>query len=332
MPNNIPDLRVTLDGVDLTSKIRPRLMSLTISEKRGGEADQLELVIDDSDGKMALPKAGAVLHVQIGWLQGSEVTAGLVDKGSFKVDEVEHKGSPDQISIKGRSADFTSELRNRRAKSWHDITLGTVISEVARRNGLTPRVAPALASIALKSVIQSRESDMALMRRLGREHDAVATVKRGALIFSPVGAGQTTTGKAIPSLTLRRRDGDQHSYRIAKREESEGVTASYHDRRQARRHDVTVGKAGGARRLSRTYASEGHARTAAKSAHRRATRQPVTFDYNLALGQQGIAPERKVKLVGFKAEIDAVSWLVSEVTHTLSDRGYTQQVKLERAP
>ena len=35
---------------------------------------------------------------------------------------------------------------------------------------------------------QSRESDLAFLRRPGREHDAVATVKAGRLILSPIGA------------------------------------------------------------------------------------------------------------------------------------------------
>jgi phage protein D len=87
---NIPDFRVSLDGRDLTGTIRSRLISLGITEKRGDEADQLDIVLDDSDGRLELPAAGAVLTVQLGWKQGSDVRPGLIDKGSFKVDEVEH--------------------------------------------------------------------------------------------------------------------------------------------------------------------------------------------------------------------------------------------------
>lgn len=249
MSANIPDFRLTLEGrdlrgavfgtaaelLDITARVRPRLIGLTLTEKRGDEADQLDITLDDSDGKLEMPKPGAVLRLQLGWRQGRDVTAGLVDKGSFKVDEVEHGGPPDQIRITARSADFTSDLKARREKSWHDTTLGAVVSEIAGRNGLQPRCPAALASIPLASVVQSRESDMALLRRLGREYDAVATIKAGALIVMPIGAGETPTGKPLAEITLRRRDGDRHSYRLAKRDDGEGVTASWHDRKAARR-------------------------------------------------------------------------------------------------
>jgi phage protein D len=93
---------------------RLRLVSLAISEKRGDEADQLDIVLDDADGLLAIPPEGARLLVMLGWKQGRDVAPGLVHKGSFKVDEVNHSGPPDQIRIRARAADFTSAIRNRR--------------------------------------------------------------------------------------------------------------------------------------------------------------------------------------------------------------------------
>jgi phage protein D len=327
--SNIPDFRVTLDGKDLTSSIRPLLISLTITEKRGDEADQLDITIDDSTGRVALPPAGAVLSVEIGWKQGSDVTIGLVPKGSFKVDEIEHSGPPDTIAIRASSADFTSDLRVRREKSWHDSTLGAIVGEVARKNGLEPRCAASLASIAVPVVAQSRESDMALLRRLGREYDAVATIKAGKLLFAPIGSGASASGQSLARLTIRRRDGDRHSFRLEKREESEGVVAEYHDRRAAKRKSVTVGKASGARRLSHVYASESSAHRAAKSTMSRAKRAPGSLDISLALGRADVFPEQKASALGFKREIDAMKWIVVSVTHTLSERGFMTALKVE---
>ncbi|WP_272945502.1 contractile injection system protein, VgrG/Pvc8 family, partial [Sphingobium sp. ba1] len=206
--NNIADWRVTMDGRDLTGAMRPRLVSLTLSEKRGDEADQLDIILDDSDGLLAIPKEGAVLRLALGWKQGRDVTIGLVDKGRYKVDDVSHTGPPDQIRIRARATDFTSDIRNRREQSWKATTLGAVLTEVAGRNGLIARIAPALAATALPSISQSRESDIAFLRRLGRDYGAVATIKDKTLIFTPIGAGQTSGGHTLPTITLRRRDGD----------------------------------------------------------------------------------------------------------------------------
>lgn len=55
-----------------------------------------------------------MLNVQLRWKQGGDVTPGLVDKGSFKVDEVAHSEAPDVVTIRARSVDFTSDLKTRR--------------------------------------------------------------------------------------------------------------------------------------------------------------------------------------------------------------------------
>lgn len=331
--NNVADWRVTLDGVDLTDRIRPRLVSLALSEKRGDEADQLDIVLSDHDGMLAIPPEGAVLRLQLGWKQGRDVTAGLIDKGSFKVDDVSHSGPPDQITIRARAADFTSEIRNRRSQSWANTTLGAVLSEIASRNGLTARIAPALASIALPALSQSRESDVAFLRRLGRENDAVATIKDKHLIFAPKGAGQTSDGRALPTLTIRRRDGDGHSWQRQKRDGQEGVSASWHNRKAAKKQTVTEGPSQGAKKLRKVYPDEASARRAAQAEQRRLQRAPATLDINLALGRADAYPEARVAVTGFKAEIDGTTWLISEVSHRLDKGdGFRTTLKMETVP
>jgi len=331
--NNVPDWRITLDGQDLTSRMRPRLVSLSLSEKRGDEADQLDIVLSDTDGLLAIPPEGAVLHLQLGWLKGRDVIVGLIDKGSFKVDDVAHSGPPDQVTIRARAADFTSEIRNRRSQSWKNTTLGAVLAEVAGRNALTARIAPALASITLPAISQSRESDIAFLRRLGRENDAVATIKDKHLVFAPKGAGQTSTGEAMPALTIRRRDGDGHNWQRQKRDGQEGVTATWHDKKGAKKKTVTVGRADGAKKMRKVHPDEASARRAATAESDRLKRAPATFDMKLALGRAELIPEARATVVGFKDVIDAGKWLVSEANHRLDKAGgFTTDLKMETAP
>lgn len=336
---NIPDVRVVVNGNDITpmlfgqvqrgGRARNRLISLSIAEKRGEDADQLDLVIDDSDGAVALPVTGATIAVSIGWRQGSEVTPGLVDKGSYIVDEVGHSGPPDVVTIKAHAADFTGKLKTRQERGWHDTTLGAIVAEIAQRHGLKSNCADSLASIAIGAKAQSRESDLAFLRRLGRERNAVAKIANGTLILKPIGDGKTASGKTLPSVIIRRRDGDQHQFQRQKREEVTGVTASWRDRAGAKHEKVTDGEKEGARRLSRVYGSESEARDAAKAAHARAGREPLSLSMTLALGRADIHPEQRASVAGYKPAIDSAPWLVAEVTHTISERGYQSQLKLD---
>lgn len=329
---NIPDFKVTLNGQDLTTRLRPRLVELTITDKRD-DADQLEIVIDDTDGRVALPKTGDQLTVSIGWKSGPDVTIGLVLKGNFLVDDISHEGPPDTIRITARSADFTSksDFRTRRQQAWTNTSVGAVLHDIAARNSWQLKVAPDVASIQLASVHQSRESDAALLRRLGREHDCLATIKNGFLLFQRVGAGKTAGGTTLPTYVFARRDGDRHHFQLTKREEVEGVSASYHDRGQGKHVRIVSGTAKGAKHLSRVYPNAAAARRAADAARTRAKRQPAKLDITAAYGVADLGVERPVTVKGFKAEIDATPWLIAEVAHRITSSGFTTEMHLEPA-
>jgi uncharacterized protein len=325
-----PAFRVLVDGKDISPVMAPRLIQLDIQEKRAEEADEVTIVLDDSRGDLAIPAGGAKLDVSIGWKRPGQ-SADLFSKGSFKVDTVEHDGSPDRLTIKGSSADFTGDMRVRRDRSWTDTTLGAVVSQVAKAHGLDPRCAAELAAVQVKILAQSGESDLAMLRRIGREHDAVATVKAGKLILKRIGDGKTSTGAAIADVTVRRAEGDGHRWSRQKREEYTGVTASWHDQDGAAKKTVTVGQAAGARKLSRVYASEASARRAATAARSRQKRQPATLDVYIAEGRADLYPERRARVSGFKAEIDATTWLIVQATHSVSKGGFTTQLQMESA-
>ena len=331
MTQNKAQLQVTLDGQDLTERIAPRLISLTITEKRGEAADELDLVLHDHDGKLAIPKSGAKLKIKMGWERGDDVTVGLVDKGLFTVDEVEHSGPPDIVTIRGRSAAVSKSLRTRKDKGHKDTTVGKIVEKVAGDNGLTAHVDPALAQIEVKIAGQSAKSDMNFVRDFGRRHDATATVKDGKLIFAPIGTGKTASGKSLPSITLTRVSGWDHRFSRADRNSGNGVEASWHDTKEAKRKTVKAGGGDKPRRLKKVHASEADATAAATSAHKRDQRRAATFDYTLAWGRPDLAVETRVTLSGWKAEIDAIKWLVTEATHTLDASGLKTNIKLETA-
>ncbi|MBJ3641499.1 phage late control D family protein, partial [Salmonella enterica subsp. enterica serovar Weltevreden] len=119
-----PDYMLMLDSRDITGNISDRLMSMTLTDNRGFEADQLDLELDDADGKIVLPRRGAVITLALGW-KGQP----LFPKGAFTVDEIEHTGAPGRLTIRARSADFRETLNTRREKSWHKTTVGEVVKE-----------------------------------------------------------------------------------------------------------------------------------------------------------------------------------------------------------
>ena len=353
MRGALADYRLSLEGRDLSplagnpfseilrdhfrATISPRLISLSLSEKRGGEADCLDIVLHDHDGKLEIPQPGAVLALQLGWARGSEVPIGLVDKGRFKVDEAEWSGPPDIVTIRARSADFASGFDRRRERSLVSRTLGEIVRDIAAGQGLAAQVDPALAGLAVEVLEQDELSDAALLRSLGRRFDAAATVKNGVLLFLSIGAGRTASGGALPAGTLSRASGDRYCYRRGERGQFEGVEARWHDRESGERRTVRSrdgeerGSAGKPpKRLRRTYHSENAARRAADGADAKMLRAAAEFEIDLAYGRPDLFPEQPLQVNGFKAEIDARRWLVAETDHTLdASGGLGTKLKLE---
>jgi uncharacterized protein len=120
-----PAYHLIVDGVDITSKVNGRLIRLTLTEALSEEADTLSLSLSDHDGAIVLPHHGAVISLALGW-EGER----LIDKGTFMVDETEHQGPPDEITIRARSANLRDDLPGKKSRSWTRVTLGELVREL----------------------------------------------------------------------------------------------------------------------------------------------------------------------------------------------------------
>jgi phage protein D len=321
----MPAFRLTVDGIDIAPKILSRLMSLELTDNRGIEADQLSIALSDHDGLLAIPPKGALLHLWLGWSD-----TGLVDKGTYTVDETEHSGAPDVLNIRARSADLRKGLKTKRERSWSNTTLGQVLGDIALGNNLTPSVASALGGQPILQLDQANESDANLISRIGEEFDAVISVKAGCLLCLPTGGGKTASGLDLPHITLTRADGDQHRYLQADRDSYEGVRAYYYDVNSAKKQEAIAGGGDNLKDLRHTYSDQQSALRAARAEFRRLQRGSATLSYTLAMGRPDLIPELTYTLQGVKEEIGEIIWYGGNVQHSLSaDGGYTMSLELE---
>nr|WP_274539929.1 phage late control D family protein [Xenorhabdus mauleonii] len=231
-----PAFRLETNNKDITGKIQSRLMSLTLTDNRGLESDQLDLELDDSDGQLALPSRGDILTLELGWHGHS-----LTPKGKFVVDEIEHSGAPDRLTIRARSADFRGDLNAKREQSYHKQTLESIVSTVAARNQLQFQISDDLKGIAMH-IDQTNESDVSFLTRIAKQEGAIASVKNGELLFIRQGENKTASGKAITPVLITRKSGDSHRFSLSDREAYTGVIAQWQDTRTATKQTVKLHK------------------------------------------------------------------------------------------
>ncbi len=317
-----PQYVITVDGVNITNKLNARLMSLSLVDNRGFEADTLTIVIDDSDGMITLPKMDATINVQIGFNL-------LVDRGDFVVDAVSHTGAPDVITISAKSADFRGKLLEPRNKAYHQKTIKQIVDEIAERNDLEAWVNIELGETKIQDRQQRNESDANFLTRLANEFDAIATIKKGTLLFLKRGDSKTARGKELPTIIITRSQGDNHSYSVNTRDAYTGVKAKYVSNEWGDRKEILAGNDEKTTMLRKVYQSENEAMTAAENELKKLKRGTASFSFNLAIGKPELIAESPVKVLGFKADIDSKDWVAIRVTHNLDQNGLTTQVEAE---
>ncbi|WP_440866820.1 phage late control D family protein [Symbiopectobacterium purcellii] len=342
----VPAFNVMLGGKSLTA-LSDHLMSLSLTDNRGFDADQVTISLDDTDGLLGLPSRGAEIALSIGWMGEP-----LIYKGLYTVDEIAHEGPPDVLNITARSADFRDEFNVKREVSWHDVTVERVVSAIAHRYGLKAQISDMLMSIEIDHADQTQESDMSFLTRMAEMLGAIATVKNGALLFILPGGGVTASGKALPSFSITRSSGDGHRFRIADRDAYTGVRAYWLDLNVGKKKKVSVkrrrtqakpkkeksssregeymeGADGNVYVLRKTYQNETAAKRAAAAKWQQLQRGAAEFSITLARGRADLYPEMHGTVTGFKAEIDNQEWIISRAEHVIDGSGFTTRLELE---
>ncbi|MGV0998259.1 MAG: contractile injection system protein, VgrG/Pvc8 family [Fluviibacter sp.] len=214
--------QVTVNGTDISTLVNKKLMSLTLTDANGLEADTLDLMLDDSKGDIDIPPRGASIKIMLGWPD-----TGVVDKGTYTVDEIEHSGSPDTLTIRARSADLREGLTQKKELSWQAITVGDLVRKKASDNSYEAVVASEYDDMEPRHIAQQMQSDADLLTRLAEQYDAICTVKDGKLLFIKAGTGKTNSGIDLPTAAITRKSGDRHRFTIRDRDNYVAVAAYY---------------------------------------------------------------------------------------------------------
>lgn len=321
--------------------VNDRLIRLTVTENRGFTADTIEVELEDTDGALKPPSRGTPIDVAIGW-KGKP----LVKKGTFIVDEITLHGPPDTLTISARSADFRADFNVKRDYSWHNCTVNYVVRAIAGRYNLIPAISTELASLELDHGDQTKESDISFLTRIADMLGAATTIKNGYLLFFTPGTGRTPGGKVLPSITITRRSGDSHFFRVADRDAYTGVEAYWLDLGFGKKRKTRVtgrrrkgssskeghyldGAEGNVYVMRYTYATERGARRAAVAKWQQLKRGAAEFNLTLARGQPELYPELHARMQGFKSVIDENDWTIVRTVHAITQQGYRTALDLE---
>ena len=210
---------------DVTAQISERLLSLRVRDEEGYRSDAVEIRVDDRGGETELPRRGVALEVELGY-----EASGRVAMGRYVVDEVELSGPPETLTVRATAADMRTGAKQRKTRSWDQVTIGDLVATVARDHDLEPRVERGLAGIVLPHVDQTDESDLHLLTRLGEKYDAAARPAGGRLVFARRGAGRSATQGAVTAVRVAREQAGDYRVMFDDRRRYGAVKAYWYDR------------------------------------------------------------------------------------------------------
>lgn len=318
-----PAFRIIADSIDVTAAIADRLLLLAISDAAGMDSDTAQLVVDDRDARLALPRTGAELTISMGYQE-----TGLARMGIFVVDEVIASGPPAQIAIRARAADLCQNMKRPRTRSWGATTIGAIVAAIAAEHGYTPGCAAALSAAAIGHIDQVDESDLHFLTRLARQRGAVAKPAGKTLIFAPAGQAKSLTGKDLPTVTIGRLD-DRSSYEvtIAERGKYPAVTARYWDPATAQEVPITAGSGEPVYTIGRRYPDRDAADSAARAKLAAFARGSATLRLSCP-GDTRVAAEGRVTIEGIRSGVDG-EWTVTRAAHRIDRGGYACDIEAE---
>lgn len=225
-----PAWSISADGVDITSRFNDRLLELTVTDNEGLKSDSCEILVDDRDGQLAIPRKGAILAISMGYRE-----TGLTFMGLYTVDEVEVSGFPRQMRISASAADLREKLKEQRSKGYDKKKIGDIVGEIAKRHNLKPAVSSALKDFEYEHLAQSEESDLHLLSRLARKHDALAKVANGQLLFVKRGDAQSASGRPMSQAIIHGSQVLEYSASFQDKPLHEKAQSQWWDKKKARR-------------------------------------------------------------------------------------------------
>ncbi|MGB1374073.1 MAG: contractile injection system protein, VgrG/Pvc8 family [Aequoribacter sp.] len=309
-----PDFRIIADAQDITEVIRDRLLSLRLTDESGTQSDALEIQLDDRDAVIKWPTHGAELLVSLG-----DTKDNLVVMGVYTVDEIEHTGPPQTLTIRAKAADKRASLKAPKSRSWDSLSLGELVRTIAAEHELEPKIAEALDGFLLEHLDQTDESDLHLLTRLAREQGAVAKPVAGNLVFVPKGEARSATGQAIETLEVLPTQVRRHRFTQAGRGKYSAVKAFWHDANNAEKQSIIVGDGEPVFAIRHTYSDAQQATAAASAKLKSLTRGTATLSLTL-LGNPLAQAEGKLRVGGIRDPVNG-EWVVTRVEHQLDASG-----------
>ena len=183
--------QINIAGADVSSNFSPHLISLRVNDKVGTHSDTATIDLDDTDGRIQMPRDRDPVQVLLGWEDGGvrQVFDGFVDE----IRSSGSRGGGRILTVGCKGMDTKAKPKQPQQRHFDDKTIQDVLTEAGQFAGISSvTVDPALSSIKREYVEMRDESFIHLGERLAREIGGNFRVIGTTAIMSLRGGGYSS--------------------------------------------------------------------------------------------------------------------------------------------
>ena len=309
-----PIFKIEANGKDVTTALQADIVSISFSDEDGNQSDEITIKVA---GDFKRPKYEDELKLWLGYKETS-----LFFCGAFLVQTTERDRSG--VTITATGADFSSALKAKRDTSYEELSIKEVAAMVADRHGL--KLKSDFDDLLVTHISQTKESDLAFLKRLASEYNGIFSIKNGTLVLLKRIDGE----KASDTLPVFNIDADECSgntpiIKHANKTLYLSCTASWQDTKENEAKSITVGSGDPILKLDGNFktAAEAQAKAEAKlQKSNRGTRSGSISMYGKEIYAGGI-----LRLSG--AGEDNGDYSIKTVSHNFS-KGWSMSIEIEK--
>lgn len=325
--------QISIGGTDVSDRIAPWLLQVSVTDKAGMTSDTATVSLDDRSGQFVIPKKGEAMTVDLGTVESGRVRrfTGVVDTVRSQGD----RGGGMRLEITGKGMDTTSGIKDPQDAHKDDATLKDAAAEFAKAGGLSSiEVHPSLASIHRPYWAMDGESIIAWGQRVAREVGGTFKIVGDKGVIVPRSAGVSASGKALSTIYVERGK-NLITWDIAPdtaRPQYDKVVASYYDTKAAKRveREIEVANSSGSGRKQRVKfdrADEGESDKAGDAEGKDIERDKGGGRVDI-IGNPNALAEADCVVSGIRPGVDG-TYTIDSVTDTLNrSRGYVTSLDL----
>lgn len=314
----VPSFQISVDGERIDG-----IVDLRVVDEEGLFSDSVMIEISD-DGKLAIPRLGAKIEVELGY-EGE-----LSKFGEYVVDECEISNEG-KMSLRCNAMDFGNMLRKIHTRTFpkenSGVKLEEIVKEVAKEYGMKVALDEYAKAVSFRLVHQRNESDLHFLTRLCQDRSCVLKIKENVVCILGKG-GETASGKKLPEVEFKE-NLSSWRYSLRKCEEFKSVSAIWRAMDEAKENTVVVGDGEPCFGIPYRFRTENDAKQAATAKLKNLKKAVETFECEV-VGDTKFRAEVFANISGIRKAVDG-RWIIKRAEHRISRSGYTVAVKCEKS-